>query len=189
MTANHVVENEDNYLVYGNHGEEVRVLPKALIETIEAAKAFEEDVADALWFHRTIKGSPEYKWVKISDLLNVNLSGWELHYAEAEGVSNPWVSIKLPVKVRQHENEHFESVDAFNQTETLYIDQDDMVLLVKLSNEDYATRIAKETEAFEEWRKRIAMLDSAMEARSEEEAKEESELDTWARELGIQAGL
>lgn len=118
-------------------------IPLAIVKTVASMEANLDELATAIWFYRTTKNVEDYKWVKIIELENVDLTGWKLwHYKEDYDFSD-WECITLPHFLKRDKSGCLVLEEILNtEYSTDFPDEDEDVLLVKPTARVYSQEVA-----------------------------------------------
>ena len=161
------------------------IVSKAILDEIISSGISTYDIEQALWFYRVTRNALEHRWVKASELVNMNTYEYDVHYFQSNWEDSTWAVYENPLTFLQTvsnnggmsnreqdfiegyygpEAETDEDYDEYRDGGwSLYPHQD--VLLVKISKEKIAEREA-------EW---VAVIKRRKEEREAYENREKTE--------------
>lgn len=141
----HNAHIEDNNIVFpARHGQDSDVFPMELLDTLSKLGRSVYRITDALHFYSIVRDAPEWRWAHPEELEGVDLTGWEVHYYESNWEDSCWNVVWLPkcIKVDNTygDNDRYVAVHLDGEDESWGFYAGQELLLVKLSEENFAAR-------------------------------------------------
>lgn len=161
------------------------VYPIELLEAVSNLGQGAYKLQEALMFYKITKDAPEWRWTTPEAVAGADLTGWEFYYYESNYEDSNWSNVWLTREIRliKDPNKHggYEFVDLDGEAESWVLDYDQAILLVKLTNEEFADRVAQNALS----RQQAAIYEQQRLERHAAEATRKSSdpLEEWEREL------
>jgi hypothetical protein len=140
------IENDNIVFPARSSHQEKLVFPIELLEAISNLGEGSFKLEEALMFYKITKEAKEWRWTTPEALAGFDLTGWEFYYYMHDYDDSGWANIGLSREIKVIGevgiNNTYEMVDLDGETGSWVLEAGQDILLVKLSNEEFANRVA-----------------------------------------------
>lgn len=166
------------------HGKADIAFPVELLEAISKLGVSSYKLEEAVMFYGITKNAAEWYWTTPEDLEHKNLTGWEIHYYQYNWGDSRWDSLSMVQGVKKDEtSSHFLAIDRDGEVESWGFDAGQNLLLVKLTDEEFAERIAEDDERVRQNDEYAARMKAEATQAKLDNPESEDPLVAWEREL------